>query len=49
MPTDPEARAGGEERREKACRIGNARNVGIPCKRTNHLKSVLVAKRSANL
>jgi hypothetical protein len=49
MPIDPMARAKGEERRKRGCRIGNARNVGIPCKRTNHLKSVLVAKRSANL
>jgi hypothetical protein len=49
MPIDPMGRAKGEERRKRGCRIGNARNVGIPCKRTNPLKNVLVAKKSASL
>jgi hypothetical protein len=39
----------GEERSEREWANGNAKNVGIPCRLTNHLKSVPGVKRSVSL
>jgi len=42
------ARVGGEERGERECQNGNAKSAGTACRRTNHLKSVPVAKKSVS-
>ncbi len=48
MPLDPKARVGGEERGERECQNGNAKSAGTPWRLTNHLKCVLIAKKSVS-